>query len=156
MNIFISNLSFDVQDKELSNFFSPYGEVASAKVIVDKTTSRSRGFGFVEMPDDEASKKAIGFCSESFDVIKNFTPFMFFIRLNSNTLGSLLTVISFLNLSIKVYIFLNEQRTRKPSDKAGLSKTFSIYFYYNCYRCYNCGRRHFDTRTFLFAWLLLL
>ena len=59
MNIFISNLSFGVQDKELSDFFSPYGEVASAKVIVDKTTSRSRGFGFVEMPDDEASKKAI-------------------------------------------------------------------------------------------------
>lgn len=59
MNIFISNLSFNIQDKELSEFFTEYGEVSSAKVITDKMTSRSRGFGFVEMPDDEASKKAI-------------------------------------------------------------------------------------------------
>lgn len=59
MNIYISNLSFNIQDKDLSGFFSQYGEVSSAKVIVDKMTSRSRGFGFVEMPDDEASKKAI-------------------------------------------------------------------------------------------------
>jgi len=59
MNIYISNLSFNIQDKELSGFFTEYGEVSSAKVIMDKVTSRSRGFGFVEMSDDEASKKAI-------------------------------------------------------------------------------------------------
>jgi len=59
MNIYISNLSFNIQDKELSSLFTEYGEVSSAKIIMDKMTSRSRGFGFVEMPDDEASKKAI-------------------------------------------------------------------------------------------------
>ena len=59
MNIFISNLSFNIQDQDLSSFFSEYGEVSSAKVITDKLTSRSRGFGFVEMSDDEAAKKAI-------------------------------------------------------------------------------------------------
>jgi len=59
MNIYISNLGFNIQDKDLSGFFVEYGEVSSAKVIMDKATSKSRGFGFVEMPDDEASKKAI-------------------------------------------------------------------------------------------------
>lgn len=59
MNIYISNLGFNVQDQDLSGFFTEYGEVSSAKVIMDKVTGRSRGFGFVEMPDDEASKKAI-------------------------------------------------------------------------------------------------
>ena len=59
MNIYISNLSFNIQDKELSSLFTEYGEVSSAKIIMDKMTSRSRGFGFVEMPDDEAAKKAI-------------------------------------------------------------------------------------------------
>ncbi|HEX6913951.1 MAG TPA: RNA-binding protein [Chitinophagaceae bacterium] len=59
MNIYVSNLSFNVQDEDLKQFFSPYGEVTSAKVITDRETGRSRGFGFVEMPDDEASRKAI-------------------------------------------------------------------------------------------------
>ena len=59
MNIYVSNLSFNVQDEDLRDFFAPYGEVTSAKVINDKTTGRSRGFGFVEMSDDEASRKAI-------------------------------------------------------------------------------------------------
>lgn len=59
MNIYVSNLSFNVQDEDLKEFFTPYGEVTSAKVIMDKFTGKSRGFGFVEMPDDEASKKAI-------------------------------------------------------------------------------------------------
>jgi RNA recognition motif-containing protein len=59
MNIYVSNLSFNIQDKDLSDFFTGYGEVSSAKVIMDKATNRSRGFGFVEMPDEEASKKAI-------------------------------------------------------------------------------------------------
>jgi RNA recognition motif-containing protein len=59
MNIYVSNLSFNVQDEDLKEFFAEYGEVSSAKVIMDKMTNQSRGFGFVEMSDDEASKKAI-------------------------------------------------------------------------------------------------
>ena len=59
MNIYVSNLSFNVQDEELRNFFTEYGEVSSAKIIMDRETNRSRGFGFVEMSNDEAAKKAI-------------------------------------------------------------------------------------------------
>ncbi|MGN6616777.1 MAG: RNA recognition motif domain-containing protein [Ilyomonas sp.] len=59
MNIYVSNLSFNVQDEDLRDFFTPYGEVSSAKVITDRETGRSRGFGFVEMTDEAASKKAI-------------------------------------------------------------------------------------------------
>jgi RNA recognition motif-containing protein len=59
MNIYVSNLSFNVQDEDLREFFTPYGEVTSSKVINDRETGRSRGFGFVEMNDDAASKKAI-------------------------------------------------------------------------------------------------
>src|SRR3954470_24576526 len=59
MNIYVSNLSFNVQDEDLREFFTEYGEVSSAKVITDKFTGKSRGFGFVEMPDTEAAKKAI-------------------------------------------------------------------------------------------------
>ena len=59
MNIYVSNLSFNVQDEDLKDFFAEYGEVSSAKVITDKFTGKSRGFGFVEMSDDEAAKKAI-------------------------------------------------------------------------------------------------
>ena len=59
MNIYVSNLSFNIQDEDLRDFFKDYGEITSAKVIMDRDTQKSRGFGFVEMPDDEASKKAI-------------------------------------------------------------------------------------------------
>ena len=59
MNIHVSNLSFNVTDEDLKEFFTEYGEVSSAKVIMDKFTGRSRGFGFVEMPDEESAKKAI-------------------------------------------------------------------------------------------------
>jgi RNA recognition motif-containing protein len=59
MNIFVSNLSFNVTDEDLQDYFAEYGEVSSAKVITDKFTGKSRGFAFVEMPDDEAAKKAI-------------------------------------------------------------------------------------------------
>src|SRR4029079_9199920 len=59
MNIYVSNLSFNVQDEDLKEFFAPYGEVTSAKVINDKLSGQSRGFGFVEMSDDTAAKKAI-------------------------------------------------------------------------------------------------
>src|SRR5215467_532184 len=59
MNIYVSNLSFNVTDEDLHEYFAEYGEVSSAKVILDKFTQKSRGFAFVEMPDDEAAKKAI-------------------------------------------------------------------------------------------------
>ena len=59
MNIYVSNLSFNVQDEDLKDYFQDYGEVTSAKVITDKFTNRSRGFGFVEMSDDAAAEKAI-------------------------------------------------------------------------------------------------
>ncbi|WP_127131460.1 RNA recognition motif domain-containing protein [Pseudoflavitalea rhizosphaerae] len=59
MNIYVSNLSYNVTDEDLNDFFADYGEVTSAKVITDKFTNKSRGFGFVEMPDNEAAQKAI-------------------------------------------------------------------------------------------------
>jgi RNA recognition motif-containing protein len=59
MNIYVSNLGFNVQDEDLRGFFTPYGEVTSAKIITDRETGKSRGFGFVEMSDDAAAKKAI-------------------------------------------------------------------------------------------------
>ena len=59
MNIYVSNLSFNVQDEDLRGFFAEYGEVTSAKVIMDKMTNQSRGFGFVEMPDEASASKAI-------------------------------------------------------------------------------------------------
>lgn len=59
MNIYVSNLSFAVRDEDLREFFAEYGEVSSAKVIMDKISNRSRGFAFVEMPDETAAQKAI-------------------------------------------------------------------------------------------------
>jgi RNA recognition motif-containing protein len=59
MNIYISNLSFDVNDSDLRELFEEYGAVSSAKVITDKFSGKSRGFGFVEMNSDEEGQKAI-------------------------------------------------------------------------------------------------
>ena len=59
MNIYVSNLSFAVRDEDLRSYFAEYGEVTSAKVIMDKFSNRSKGFGFVEMSDDTAGNKAI-------------------------------------------------------------------------------------------------
>ena len=59
MNIFISNLNFNVSDEELKGLFEAFGDVSSSKVITDKITGRSRGFGFVEMNDDDEGKQAI-------------------------------------------------------------------------------------------------
>ncbi len=58
MNIYVGNLSYRTTEDELRNAFAEYGEVLSARIIQDRETSRSRGFGFVEMPDD-AGKTAI-------------------------------------------------------------------------------------------------
>ena len=65
MKIYVSNLSFDIQDEDLMNLFSPYGAVTSAIIINDRETGRSRGFGFVEMADDAAASKAIAGLNES-------------------------------------------------------------------------------------------
>jgi RNA recognition motif-containing protein len=59
MNIYISNLSFDVNDSDLRELFEEYGAVSSAKVITDKFSGKSRGFGFVEMNSEEEGQKAI-------------------------------------------------------------------------------------------------
>jgi RNA recognition motif-containing protein len=52
MNIYIGNLDYAVNEQNLQELFQQYGEVASAKIITDKFTGRSKGFGFVEMPND--------------------------------------------------------------------------------------------------------
>ncbi len=54
--MYVSNLGFQVTDEDLKGLFSPYGEVTSAKVVMDRETGRSRGFGFVEMADTPAEK----------------------------------------------------------------------------------------------------
>src|SRR5690242_16515718 len=59
MNIYISNLRSAIDKDELVQLFSPFGEVKSAEVVKDLFTGQSRGFGYVEMEDDEAAKKAI-------------------------------------------------------------------------------------------------
>lgn len=59
MKIFVGSLPFSLEETELREFFEEYGEVASAVIISDKFTGRSKGFGFVEMPDDEQAQKAI-------------------------------------------------------------------------------------------------
>jgi cold-inducible RNA-binding protein len=59
MRIYVGGLPYQTDDSQLTQIFAAYGEVASAKVITDRDSGRSKGFGFVEMNDDEAAKKAI-------------------------------------------------------------------------------------------------
>ena len=59
MNIYVGNLPFDVTDDSLATSFSEYGEVTTARVIIDRFSGRSRGFGFVEMPKSEEAQAAI-------------------------------------------------------------------------------------------------
>ncbi len=59
MNIYVGNLSWGLKDQDLANLFAPYGEVSSAKIVMDKFTQRSKGFGFVEMSNDEQAQAAI-------------------------------------------------------------------------------------------------
>ncbi|SFK25790.1 RNA recognition motif. (a.k.a. RRM, RBD, or RNP domain) [Porphyromonadaceae bacterium KH3CP3RA] len=59
MNIYVSNLNFNTTSESLQELFAAYGEVTSAKIITDRDTDRSRGFGFVEMSDDTEGQNAI-------------------------------------------------------------------------------------------------
>lgn len=59
MNIFCGSLPFSLKEDELRGFFEEYGEVSSVKIITDKFSGRSKGFGFVEMPAEEEARKAI-------------------------------------------------------------------------------------------------
>jgi len=65
MNIYVGNLSWTMTDEDLSNLFTQFGTVTSAKILKDKMNGRSKGFGFVEMDDAEAAKTAIASLNES-------------------------------------------------------------------------------------------
>ncbi|MEG2178548.1 MAG: RNA-binding protein [Bacteroidales bacterium] len=59
MNIFVANLNYKVRSENLKQIFADYGEVTSSRIIMERGTNRSKGFGFVEMADDEQARKAI-------------------------------------------------------------------------------------------------
>jgi RNA recognition motif-containing protein len=59
MNLYVGNLSFETTESKLRDVFSEYGTVTSARIITDRETGRSRGFGFVEIEDDAAALKAV-------------------------------------------------------------------------------------------------
>lgn len=59
MNIYVGNLNYRLREQELETLFSQYGEVTSVKIITDRETGQAKGFGFVEMADDDAGRKAI-------------------------------------------------------------------------------------------------
>ncbi|MBD0331039.1 MAG: RNA-binding protein [Chitinophagaceae bacterium] len=59
MNLYVSNLDFAVTEKELKDLFAQQGEVSTVKIVTDYNTGRSRGFAFVEMPNDKEGQKAI-------------------------------------------------------------------------------------------------
>jgi RNA recognition motif. (a.k.a. RRM, RBD, or RNP domain) len=65
MNIYVGNLSWSMTDGDLEGLFTPYGAVTSAKILKDKMSGRSKGFGFVEMADDESAKAAIAALNET-------------------------------------------------------------------------------------------
>ena len=65
MNIYVGNLSWTMTDEDLMNLFTQFGSVSSAKILKDKMNGRSKGFGFVEMEDDEAAKTAIANLNET-------------------------------------------------------------------------------------------
>jgi RNA recognition motif-containing protein len=59
MNIFVGSLPYSLEEADLKELFEAYGEVNTVKIIIDRESGRSKGFGFVEMSDDEAAQKAI-------------------------------------------------------------------------------------------------
>jgi RNA recognition motif-containing protein len=65
MNIFIGSLPFSLKETELKGYFEKYGEVTSVKIITDKFSGKSKGFGFIEMPDEDQAREAIEGLHES-------------------------------------------------------------------------------------------
>ena len=65
MNIFVAKLNFSTEEDTLRNLFEGYGEVESVKIIIDHYTGKSKGFGFVEMPNDDEAYEAINDLNES-------------------------------------------------------------------------------------------
>lgn len=65
MNIYVGNLNWSLTNDDLYNLFSPHGEVTSAKILTDKFSGRSKGFGFVEMADDAQAQTAIAALNDS-------------------------------------------------------------------------------------------
>ena len=65
MNIYVGNLPYSVTEDELRDTFTEFGEVSSVNIITDKYSGQSKGFGFVEMPDDSAADKAIQALNET-------------------------------------------------------------------------------------------
>lgn len=59
MNLYIGNIPYSISESELTDLFANFGEVSSLNVVKDKVTNRSKGFGFIEMPDDSAASAAI-------------------------------------------------------------------------------------------------
>ncbi len=59
MNLYVGNLSYDVTENDLKSAFEQFGEVTEVRLIIDKATNRSKGFGFVEMPDKAQAEEAI-------------------------------------------------------------------------------------------------
>lgn len=59
LNIYVSNLPYRLSNEELRDIFAAYGEVSRVKIVKDKETNRSKGFGFIEMPNDDEGKRAI-------------------------------------------------------------------------------------------------
>lgn len=64
MNIFVAKLNFKTRKEDLERAFSQFGQVSSAKVVTDRDTGRSKGFGFVEMPNDDEARQAIAALNE--------------------------------------------------------------------------------------------
>lgn len=65
MNIFVGNINYKLTNEGLEQIFAPFGTVSSARVIMDRMSGRSKGFGFVEMPNDEEAQKAISSLHET-------------------------------------------------------------------------------------------
>ena len=65
MNIFVGNLNYKMTNESLEQLFNQHGQVNSARIIIDKMSGRSKGFGFVEMPNDEEANKAIAALHET-------------------------------------------------------------------------------------------
>jgi RNA recognition motif-containing protein len=65
MNIFVGNINYKLTNEGLEQLFAPHGQVTSARIIMDRASGRSKGFGFVEMPNDDEARNAIAALHET-------------------------------------------------------------------------------------------